>query len=92
MCVVTFLNENMELAAANDKEAAKYFGLYLYHKGYVQWLEDGDKGCLISVQSSRIESTYKVWRNKEKIYAEATSHKKVNLLRNFHFCCYIYCT
>lgn len=33
----------MEFAAANDKEAAKYLGLYLYHKGYVQWPEDGIK-------------------------------------------------
>ena len=82
----------MELAAANDKEAAKYIGLYLYHKGYVQWLEDGDKGCLISVRSSLIESMHKIGGIRKKIYAEATSHKMVNLVRNFHFCCYIYCT
>ena len=75
---VTFQNENIEFAATNDKEAAKYFGLYLsVPKGYVHWLEDGDKGISISVQSSRVESTYQVCRNRGKIYAQATSHKKV---------------
>ena len=31
----------MELIAASDKEASKLFGLFLYHKGYVQWLVEG---------------------------------------------------
>ena len=81
MFTVTFHHENavetVELAATTDKEAAKYFGLYLYHKGNAQWLEDGNKGVSVSVRSNRVESTYKLWRNREKIYVEATSHKKV---------------
>ena len=68
----------MELIAANDKEASKFFGLFLYHKGYVQWLAEGSNPAAVTVKSNTVYSTYNIWRNKEKIYAEATCYKHVS--------------
>lgn len=63
--------------ATHEKEAAKLFGLYLWHKGVLNWLEAGNKPVTVAVKNKWLESTFALWRNKEKIYAEATFHKKV---------------
>jgi hypothetical protein len=68
----------MELTATNDKEASKLFGLFLYHKGYVQWLAEGINPVVVTVKSSTVYSTYNIWRDKEKMYAEATCYKHVS--------------
>ena len=54
----------MELTATNDKEASKLFGLFLYHKGYVQWLAEGINPVVVTVKSSTVYSTYNIWRDK----------------------------
>ena len=68
--MVIYKEHHMELIAASDKEASKLFGLFLYHKGYVQWLAEGSKPATVTVKRSTVCSTYNIWRNKEKIYAE----------------------
>lgn len=47
------------------------------HKGVLNWLEAGNKPVTIAVMNELLESTFALWRNKEKIYAEATFYKKV---------------
>jgi hypothetical protein len=39
----------MELIVANDKEPCKLFGLFLYHKGYVQWLAEGNNPISVTI-------------------------------------------
>lgn len=69
--------ECVDMVATHEKEAAKLFGLYLWHKGALNWLEEGNKPVIIHVRNTLISSTFSLWRDKEKIYTEATFYKKV---------------
>ncbi|KAJ7388112.1 hypothetical protein OS493_039753 [Desmophyllum pertusum] len=68
--------ECVDMVATHEKEAAKLFGLYLWHKGALNWLEEGNKPVIIHVRNTLISITFSLWRDKEKIYTEATFYKK----------------
>ncbi|XP_068745692.1 ATP-dependent DNA helicase RecQ-like [Montipora capricornis] len=70
--------ECFDVVAIHEKEAAKLFGLYLWHKGDLHWLEEGSKPVLVKVRNTMVSSIFNLWRSKQKIYAEVTFYK------NFH--------
>ena len=69
--------ECFDVVAIHEKEAAKLFGLYLWHKGDLHWLEEGSKPVLVKVRNTMVSSIFNLWRSKQKIYAEVTFYKKV---------------
>lgn len=78
--------ETMNMVCANDKEAAKLFGLYLDHKVSLPKLEECGEGLEVHIFNGKMSCTYKLWRAKEKIYAEAIYYKMVgSLLLIQHF-------
>ena len=68
----------MLLPPTDEKEAAKLYGVYLWHKGVLNWLKEGNKPVNVVVKNKRLMATFSLWRNKEKIYTEATFYKKVH--------------
>ncbi|XP_068680749.1 uncharacterized protein [Montipora foliosa] len=68
--------ECFDVVAIHEKEAAKLFGLYLWHKGDLHWLEEGSKPVLVKVLNTMVSSIFNLWRSKQKIYAEVTFYKK----------------
>lgn len=54
------------------------FGVYLWYKGVLNWLEEGNKPVNVTVKNKWLMATFSLWRNKEKIYTEATFYEKVH--------------
>ena len=65
------------MVAIHEKEAAKLFGLYLWHKGALNWLEEGNKPTLIHARNTLISSTFSLWRDKESKETYGDSVKAV---------------
>ena len=50
--------ECVDVVAIHEKEAAKMFCLYLWHKGHLNWLEEGSKLVLVKVQNTVVSSIF----------------------------------
>jgi len=74
---VEYSGECVSITATHEKEAGKLFGVYLWHKGILKWLEEGNKPVTVTVRNKWLMATFNLWQNTEKIYAEATFYKKV---------------
>ena len=55
-CLVTCEGEDeIQLFATSEKEAAKLFSLYLYHKGLINPIEDREHPLKVKVKSPDLE-------------------------------------
>ena len=61
-----------------EKEAAKYYALYLHHKGKLPELGTGSKGgCVIDVRSSSLVVKFQSWSGPAEIHLETIFSKMV---------------
>ena len=80
-------DDELELFGVSEKEAAKLFSLYLFHKGRIHSIENRDNSAKVSVVSSEKEIDFLVWRGKNKLYLEACYCRLVSCrLINFGPC------
>ena len=63
------------------REAAKLFGLFAHHKGFLAKM--GEVGSEVSVFNSSMTSIYKLWHSSRKIFAEVIFYKKVKSYSNY---------
>jgi hypothetical protein len=69
------MEKKITLFCRTGKEAAKLFGLFADHKGFLPKM--GEVGSEVSVSNSSMTSTYKLWHSSSKIVAEVIFYKKV---------------
>ena len=72
--------DRMTFYAKREKEAAKYFCLYLDHKGELCQLEDRSHPCTIEVKSANLHIAYNAWKTSSKIHLEANFTRTVSSL------------
>ena len=66
--------------AKREKEAAKYYCLYLQHKGMLRSMEDRTKSYVVVVKSCNLLAKYLAWNSSSKLYLETCSSKLVRSL------------
>ena len=69
------MEEKITLFCRTGKEAAKLFGLFADHKGFLPKM--GEVGSEVSVSNSSMTSTYKLWHSSSKIVTAVIFYKKV---------------
>jgi hypothetical protein len=69
------MEEKITLFCRTGKKAAKLFGLFADHKGFLPKM--GEVGSEVSVSNSSMTSTYKLWHSSSKIVAEVIFYKKI---------------
>jgi hypothetical protein len=67
------MEEKITLFCRTGKEAAKLFGLFADHKGFLPKM--GEVGSEVSVSNSSMTSTYKLLHSSSKIVAEVIFYK-----------------
>ena len=79
-CLVSSGDDQMTFYAKREKEAAKYFCLYLDHKGELCKLEDRSHPCIVEVKSANLHIAYNAWKTSSKIHLEANFTRTVSSL------------
>ena len=78
-CLVTCEGEDeIQLFATSEKEAAKLFSLYVYHKDLINPIEDREHPLKVKVKSPDLEIHVLVWRTERKFYLETCFTKLVS--------------
>ena len=71
--------DRTKLYCTSGKEAAKFYGMYLDHSITLPRVEENGEGVKIHVSSKSSTSIYKLWRARDKIYAESIYFKSVRM-------------
>ena len=71
--------EELVFNSKREKEAAKFFCLYLQHIGKLKNIEDRNNPCVVSVKSKRMHIKYLAWNSTSKIHLETCYCKLVSI-------------
>ena len=77
-CLVRSGDDQMTFYTKREKEAAKYFCLYLDHKGELRELEDRSHPCTVEVKSANLHIAYNAWKTSSKIHLVANFTRTVS--------------